>query len=285
MNKVVGLLMLIVLSCMFSSIKAWQQEGHMLVSQIAYDQLDQDTKTKLDGVIKIYETYYPTLSDHFGASVWADAIRADHIYTFGDWHYIDTPYSPTNMSVPRPVDENVVWALKQALTTMTHKPDLWGSAFMIRMLIHLVGDLHQPFHNIALYSSEFPNGDRGGNEFIVYHGSTKTNLHSFWDSIGYTGHKEYKFPLNSEEQDHIISRASSLVSTYGSFSVDQIDFPTWSQESYQLAISQGYNSVQSGQKLTDAYTQNTIKVCEQQIVKAGFRLAQLIQEIFSGGEK
>lgn len=47
-------------------------------------------------------------------------------------------------------------------------------------LFHLVGDLHQPMHTTALFTTErFSEGDRGGNETEITPGS---NLHSFWDS-------------------------------------------------------------------------------------------------------
>lgn len=38
---------------------------------------------------------------------------------------------------------------------------------MLFMLMHIIGDLHQPLHNAALVSKEHPKGDRGGNEFNV----------------------------------------------------------------------------------------------------------------------
>ena len=43
------------------------------------------------------------------------------------------------------------------------------------MLIHFIGDLHQPLH-IGLAE------DRGGNDFKVQWHYEDTNLHSVWDS-------------------------------------------------------------------------------------------------------
>lgn len=42
-----------------------------------------------------------------------------------------------------------------------------GQSFNLRLLIHYVGDLHQPLHNIARYTQESPNGDFGGNNFKI----------------------------------------------------------------------------------------------------------------------
>lgn len=50
-------------------------------------------------------------------------------------------------------------------------------------LMHLVGDIHQPLHCTALFSEQFPSGDRGGNLAIVRIGRGRKNLHSFWNGI------------------------------------------------------------------------------------------------------
>ena len=40
-----------------------------------------------------------------------------------------------------------------------------GKSLALRLLIHYYGDIHQPLHNVDRYTKEFPNGDKGGNEF------------------------------------------------------------------------------------------------------------------------
>ena len=48
-----------------------------------------------------------------------------------------------------------------------------------------MGDVHQPLHTTALFSLEFPNGDKGENDFkiIASEGAGTINLNSFWDSL------------------------------------------------------------------------------------------------------
>ena len=49
---------------------------------------------------------------------------------------------------------------------------------------HLVGDLHQPLHNVALFSKAyFPGGDRGGNDIEVVWDDGTRNLHAVWDGL------------------------------------------------------------------------------------------------------
>lgn len=53
----------------------------------------------------------------------------------------------------------------------------------VLFLIHLVGDMMQPFHVTQLVNEEFPKGDRGGLLYTL-HGSKKRNLHMFADDLG-----------------------------------------------------------------------------------------------------
>ena len=51
-------------------------------------------------------------------------------------------------------------------------------------ILHLTGDLHQPLHNVALFSKPyFPTGDRGGNNIEVVWGDGTRNLHAVWDGL------------------------------------------------------------------------------------------------------
>jgi hypothetical protein len=60
--------------------------------------------------------------------------------------------------------------------------------WVLHLLEHLFqlllpGDIHQPVHCVALYSSKYPDGDRGGNAIRIRISTSPTNLHSFWDGL------------------------------------------------------------------------------------------------------
>ena len=40
-------------------------------------------------------------------------------------------------------------------------------AIYLTWLMHLVGDIHQPLHCAAVFSEQFPNGDKGGNDAFI----------------------------------------------------------------------------------------------------------------------
>jgi S1/P1 Nuclease len=52
-------------------------------------------------------------------------------------------------------------------------------------LFHLVGDIHQPLHTAQLFTVDYPNGDRGGNEICVRvtQAGRPMDLHRFWDGV------------------------------------------------------------------------------------------------------
>lgn len=56
-------------------------------------------------------------------------------------------------------------------------------ALFARYLVHMVGDIHQPLHSVALFNRTYPKGDAGGNFLkITMLNGTIANFHSFWDS-------------------------------------------------------------------------------------------------------
>lgn len=57
-------------------------------------------------------------------------------------------------------------------------------SMMLRYLVHVVGDVHQPLHSAELIDEKkFPKGDMGGNLFEIKYSPTIVNLHEFWDSV------------------------------------------------------------------------------------------------------
>mmetsp|Transcript_23011 Transcript_23011/g.58353 ORF Transcript_23011/g.58353 Transcript_23011/m.58353 type:complete len:125 (-) Transcript_23011:857-1231(-) len=92
------------------------------------------------------------------------------------WHFADTAYNPENITLPistRVPGEDVMWALQGCMETFSSvaknpasSPWIWS--FQLRALIHFVGDVHQPLHNGQLFDHQFPNGDEGGNLYVVF---------------------------------------------------------------------------------------------------------------------
>lgn len=59
-------------------------------------------------------------------------------------------------------------------------------ALFARYLVHVVGDMHQPLHSVALFNETYPNGDIGGNRLkIITPDGKSNNFHSYWDAGGF----------------------------------------------------------------------------------------------------
>jgi len=67
------------------------------------------------------------------------------------------------------------------------RPDEWTKAFLTRLLVHLMADLHQPLHCTQYFNEQFPGGDGGGTKVFlspkvdVGSGVSVGDLHAFWD--------------------------------------------------------------------------------------------------------
>ena len=188
------------------SLSAWSRQGHMVTAAIAFQELHQSDPATLRAVIELLEQH-----PHFAnllaprrewnlddedrqqvifmrAARWADDIRSGRYesYSRPTWHYVNYHYSPPDLTPPRAsVDGDLLNALgdnKERLETSASAVD---RALALTWLFHLVGDVHQPLHSIALTGELYPEGDRGGNLFYIrVRPEDRTiNLHQLWDGL------------------------------------------------------------------------------------------------------
>ncbi len=141
------------------------------------------------------------------ASIWPDLVQGleDDLrqkHSRSRWHYInEVAYlsdedeaafagqfehnRSTEFEPPLRQNLNAVQALRGNLAAW--RSDNVGDAeraVALCWILHLVGDLHQPLHNVALFSKPyFPGGDRGGNSIDVVRDNGITNLHAVWDGL------------------------------------------------------------------------------------------------------
>ena len=73
-----------------------------------------------------------------------------------------------------------------------------SDSFHLRLLIHYIGDIHQPLHTSSRYTKEYPNGDEGGNYYKVSEKKVSEikNLHMLWDSVLLSESEDINLPLN-----------------------------------------------------------------------------------------
>lgn len=246
---------LISLSPFFVQAK-WGKTGHRVVGEIAQSHLSRKSK-------KVIKTILGNES-LAKASNWADFIRSNpeqYAFTF-PWHYINID-DGENYKTVTSEQGDIVRALTLCKNKLQNRTvlSLDSQRFYLRLLIHFVGDIHQPLH--VGYAR-----DKGGNTIKLNWFGRATNLHKVWDEdmIDYT---KLSYTEYAQALDHF-SRKLPLQST----SLD-----IWVKEGLKFR-KVVYGSVSKGDKLAYRYVYDHLKLLEERLLTAGLRLAQLLDELF-----
>jgi hypothetical protein len=90
---------------------------------------------------------------------------------------------PVQTRDPEPV--NILTALAENESVMKNENDSERKPIALAWLFQLVGDIHQPLHTAQLFTVDYPQGDRGGNEICVRvtQVGQPMDLHRFWDGV------------------------------------------------------------------------------------------------------
>ncbi|HEV2318373.1 MAG TPA: S1/P1 nuclease [Verrucomicrobiae bacterium] len=276
---------------------AWDGAGHMAIAAEAFRQLTPQLQAQAIEVLKAHPDYQdwtnayhpnPTVSlaayVFMRSSTWPDEIRGSGSpYDHPEWHFIDYPLRPPLFSFepdPRPTN-NVLYGVgrcEQTLSDTNADPVL--RAVYLSFLIHLVGDMHQPLHCENFFDTDFPNGDRGGNDFYVKPDQRGVRLHGIWDGL-----------LGTIENAANQWRYSIKIETgYPRTSLPELTRdtapPSWSLESRKLAIKYGYlnghlrgsTNFATAPRLPEDYLSNAQEIAERRGALAGYRLADELKK-------
>ena len=241
----------------------WSQIGHRVVGDIANSHLCRRTKRKIK---KILGTESIAISSN-----WADFIKSDSAMNYLDpWHYINVKsgmnYTDFDVTLQRDTAIDAFTKLNFLIAGLKNKQtSLEQKRFYLRLLVHIVGDIHQPFH---VGRKE----DLGGNRISVMWFNEPTNLHALWDEklitfqrLSYT---EYSQSINFTTKEQRQKWQKQPLTE-------------WLFESYQLADILYKDITQKDQKLGYRYNFDRVDILNQQLLKGGVRLAGLLNEIFS----
>jgi hypothetical protein len=309
--SVIACLALLTLAVFPFPASAWNIPGHMLSGIIAYQILQQENPQTIDKVKAVlgkhpwYTNQWQARlqdvpsADHdmvlfMQAARWADDIRrTDKQYHRGPWHYINWPFKPegqpANVQIREPEPVNILTALAENEIVVKKESDTERRAIALAWLFHLVGDIHQPLHAVQLFTVEYPNGDRGGNEVCVRvtQSGQPMDLRRFWDGVitssqNLTRLRNEVTALRSR-QEFQRSQLTELAST---------DFESWAKESFEIATKIAYRNggpieiprggnkdcreVQAAPVLPVGYVAIARRIADRRIILAGYRLAYLL---------
>lgn len=256
MKKSLFLLFFIV-QVAFGNDMYWSKTGHRVIGDIAQQHL---TSKARKAIVKILKGQSLASVSNF-----ADEIKADRSFSkFSAWHFVNYPPDKKYHEVAPNEDgdlmigiQTCIDIIKDATSTAADKE------FYLKMLVHLVGDLHQPMHVGRLE-------DKGGNDIQLQWFGKGTNLHRLWDTNMVDDHgMSYTELSNSLPQ---LSKQQKL-------SVQQGDMYDWMEESRNIA-NELYDSVAVGDKLGYQYGYKYWSTVEVQLQKGGLRLAKVLNELF-----
>lgn len=258
-------------------VDAWGPQGHRLVALIATARLTPTARSNVRWLLDP-----ETLAD---VSSWADRYWEGNYQTYY-WHFLNIPPEATSYDRDRDcprqprLPENAAadkWrdcAVDRIEYNAARVADLMldraDRAVALKFLVHLVGDLHQPFHALGV--------ERGGNGILVsvfgsdncsqdVARSVPCNLHGVWDS-SLIAHRRLDDRRYLELLDDEIRRRR----------LDQRPTGTsaeWAIESQQLAKAALLS--QHG-VVDDAYYHKALPVIDQRLALAGVRLAAILND-------
>ncbi len=240
---------------------SWGKVGHQAIGYIAAAHLTPKTATAISNLLG-----NETLAD---VSTYPDEIRPDSFFQYtAPWHYIDVPpnenFTQFQASVYEQTTPNVYIALTHWERSLANpKSSKAVKIFALKMIVHFVGDLHQPLHVAR-------DEDKGGNLTKVLYEGDSTNLHWVWDSK-MIEHKALSSQDLAKEWDF---------ATPEDIKTWQADpLIEWLYESNHIC-NHIYDEHPEGKNLGQAYYDAHIELVRQRIDQAGIRLAGVLNQIF-----
>lgn len=233
----------------------WGATGHRATGLIAERYLSKKARKKVNALLGGESLAM--------VSNWMDEIRSDSTYNYTtDWHWTTIPDGGKYADVESNPDGKVVLMLEKIIAELkAGNLDKKKEQEYIKMLVHMVGDMHQPLH-------VGKPGDRGGNSVRVKWFRNDTNLHTVWDSemindtrLSYT---ELADALGKPDKETIQKWLSGSTRD-------------WAEES-MIYRPQVYD-IGNG-NLSYAYSFKYLSISKLRMLQAGIRIAGLLNTIY-----
>jgi len=306
MRKLWGPILIFLLSS--QAAFSWGETGHRVVGKIAEKHLKLPAKIAVKRLLG-----NESLAE---ASTWPDFMRSDKSFDFAKpWHYVTIPYGQEYDSAKANPKGDILQAMQKMENILRGKEtdERITKAIALRLLVHFVGDIHQPLHA----GNEF---DRGGNYCVVtwmkYLSDLDricrleanddgeetsfctirnvTNLHKVWDEhiinstklsytefvdhINHTTRKQVKEWQNSTYLDWANESRDLRVAVYPNMDGEGIQNPQerkYCKNKYEDEISDKFVP-----KLGYTYRFKHLKTIENRMLQAGIRLAGVLNSIY-----
>jgi len=304
----------------------WGNTGHKTVGQIAQLRLaNTNTLARINAILRPGETLSSIATwadkvkneDNFSTAATNSDPDTQHFYRHlvnkhnRAWHFVDLPLGCSGYNDQRckkfTSTTDVVQMINLCIQRLRGKPvSQLTPRNALRLLVHLVGDLHQPLHvgvgfvnvdgpdgeivfetdPVKILENEFPS-DIGGNKLLIKN-EDSDNLHSFWDAD----------LVDTAIGDQTIVQFSKSLNTLANADWDPTGNPNtwaaqWAADTLRVSKVNAYNTIRIKKeviiddktkyvvtKKESQYTDQNLPVVKTQLAKGGYRLAKLLQAIF-----
>jgi hypothetical protein len=247
---------------------AWGPVGHEVIAAVAERNLSPPAKQQVTRLLG----QGVTLAD---VANFADAYR-DRCPNTREWHFVNIPRKASAFDAKRDCKNDACVLAALALETSILKDRKAPPAdreLALRLIIHFVGDLHQPLHTAE------NNDDHGGTLVKVRWDGRPSNLHKVWDSslMAATGRTQPQYvrflqlSVSPAERD-TIQKGTPL---------------DWVTQAHRAADRFAYGKLPAQPApnttldLDMDYADDVTGMMETQLVRAGLRLARLLDDVFA----
>jgi hypothetical protein len=261
---------------------AWWDYGHETVADIALANVKPATKLAVQRLLarqKLLETPSCPVRTIAQASLWADCVKQrplrDRFSYMESWHYQNVELcKPFDLKAACRDGHCVSAQIERQLRLLKDRSVPERERLMaLALLVHFVGDLHQPLHAVDHNDDGGGNGSRTDYGIVQYR---RLSLHRVWD--GYL-------------PERAISSAPALVRPYpaaerATLAAGSVE--EWSKEGWELARAQVYPTAFSPDycqtpkdkrgAISQASIEALVPVVRDQVMKGGLRLARLLDE-------
>jgi hypothetical protein len=314
----------------------WSANRHELIASVAERLLTNKAKERVGD---IYAAIESTLSQE---ASWADAtkrmkadgshdpeteafLKDDRNRGRSVWHYVDLPIGADLYDPQRypefTNDQDVVHMLVESIRVLQGQSDRFSLTNALRLVTHLVGDVHQPVHVGCSFidkSGDVPSividpaairekelaSDVGGNALILPIAG-HVNLHAYWDSKVGEGidlsaaNDPRQVGLAAVRGEHVHTVLAAIQKDERSFAFSAVDdhrnVQTWPSEwaSQSLAAAKiAYRSInitgKNGSRAydvswdsRDAYDARCLAIVRERMHSAAANLAKLLNTVLN----
>ncbi len=233
----------------------WGVTGHRAIGLVAEQHLSAKAKKKLKALLGQQSLAI--------VSTWMDEIRSDSTYNHtADWHWVTIETGKTYDESPKNPNGDVIMTLERLIAELkSGKFDAKKQVEHLKMIVHLVGDIHQPLHVGCC-------DDRGGNSVKVKWFRNETNLHSVWDSNMIDDTK-----LSYTEVTQALGEPTKAeLTTWQKASVRDWANESMSHRKQVYAVGDG--------NLSYKYSYKNMDLVKLRLLQAGIRLAGVLNQIY-----